>query len=1090
MASGMLGWLIWLPDFDGIGKGRVVCTVDAWFDQAVFPLRDLVSPMSPCVNVDACEHLDLESYRMNLRESDLPSNLAVDSQHHDGPMSQEDVHTNMPELHENHILSDFGRTTSSSRRTNATTFSQQAEEAPSLTTAPTATPISVPPDCDNNMIGPDGTCALDYVTREVERKFKDGKLYHGTIVDTYKNDTTKWPCFRVRWNEDGTLTTHPWTHLAKLLRGESTTVRKGSIPASKASTHNPTQDEPVTVTVRFDSHSGPTTLGEKGSRKDKNLQLWQRATTSCIKTATDAQLADYCFHNTVRLRAQARMLFPDNVTYDLSVVSYDTTVDGVKVVIGGVDVDSRKAGKLFYFDTTVSTPTTTAIRTAPTVLTLRDIITLTQPNALTFADLPQTMSTDTPIVSNTGRLNRRGTPIAYGARVSAVRESRLTLTSSEFTILPAGEKEFLDSDHFSAFAAVGPTISDHAGGSLPTENGGDYDGAKQVFVAMGPDGDEESDFYYFGSPTTVPSLSVITSSSTETESTPSPPRGKVSNVTASVCHTLLMVVGAVLPNGSYDLTQAPKTQKEAYSRPDAHLWKQAEQTEMETLFGKRTFEFVDESMRGGKRVLPTRWTYALKTDGRGNVTRYKARLVARGDLQAKHTYGETSSPTARTAMIRMLLATCVKRSCFLSSFDIKCAFVSALIDTEIFISLPDGYQAPPGKVARLIHCLYGTKQASRLFAQALCEWLVEYGFVKIDDDDTLFRLDVGGEFIILSTYVDDGIACHSSQAIFDDFLSALSKRFEISSKGELNLFCGVTIDYDREAGTLKMGQEQYVKDTLRRFGMESCHQASTPLPPDTHMVTAPDDELVDEEQHAMYMQLIGSLQWVANYTRPDIAYAVNQCARFLQAPGKQHIIYARHILRYLTGTSHMGIGYTRDALPDFVQPGRTYPINYPILYGYCDADHAGDPETRISVSGFIIYMAGGPIHWGSRRQDLVALSSTEAEFYAGSVAGCEVEYFRHLLERLGYPQLHSTLLGEDNMACVYMQSKAYGALKRSKHIDTRIHRLRQLNTRGVLTLWKIPTAEQRADPLTKALSEGLHATHATHMIQSCGTRSE
>ena len=118
----------------------------------------------------------------------------------------------------------------------------------------------------------------------------------------------------------------------------------------------------------------------------------------------------------------------------------------------------------------------------------------------------------------------------------------------------------------------------------------------------------------------------------------------------------------------------------------------------------------------------------------------------------------------------------------------------------------------------------------------------------------------------------------------------------------------------------------------------------------------------------------------------------------------------------------------------------------------------------------------------SRRQTIQGLSSCESEFMASSLAGCEVEYFRHLLERLGFPQRFPTLLGEDNISCIYMQSKRYGALKRSKHIDTRVYRLRELYARGVVCLTKVHTSVQRADPFTKPLSAGLHADHMKYIM--------
>jgi len=178
----------------------------------------------------------------------------------------------------------------------------------------------------------------------------------------------------------------------------------------------------------------------------------------------------------------------------------------------------------------------------------------------------------------------------------------------------------------------------------------------------------------------------------------------------------------------------------------------------------------------------------------------------------------------------------------------------------------------------------------------------------------------------------------------------------------------------------------------------------------------------------------------------------------LACPGPSHIVAAKRILRYLAGTPDYSIRYVRNSVPE----ANT-------IRGFVDADHAGDPHTRISVSGYIMYCNGGPISWSSKRQPIVALSSSEAEFYAASLAGCEVEYLRRIFEGLGFRQQKPTVVYEDNQGTIYM-SRAAGSFSRSKHIDTRVFRLRSLCAAGILELVKIDTKHNVADIFTKGLA--------------------
>ncbi|XP_060670943.1 secreted RxLR effector protein 161-like [Ziziphus jujuba] len=130
----------------------------------------------------------------------------------------------------------------------------------------------------------------------------------------------------------------------------------------------------------------------------------------------------------------------------------------------------------------------------------------------------------------------------------------------------------------------------------------------------------------------------------------------------------------------------------------------------------------------------------------------------------------------------------------------------------------------------------------------------------------------------------------------------------------------------------------------------------------------------DLEDATMYQQLVGSLIYLT-LTRPDISFAVGVVSRYMQSPKKPHLEAVRRILRYVKGTINLGLLYKRGEECKLV--------------GYCDADYAGDHDTRRSTTGYIFSLGSGAISWCSKRQPTVSLSTTEAEYRAATMAGQE-----------------------------------------------------------------------------------------------------
>ncbi|CAL1402124.1 unnamed protein product [Linum trigynum] len=182
-------------------------------------------------------------------------------------------------------------------------------------------------------------------------------------------------------------------------------------------------------------------------------------------------------------------------------------------------------------------------------------------------------------------------------------------------------------------------------------------------------------------------------------------------------------------------------------------------------------------------------------------------------------------------------------------------------------------------------------------------------------------------------------------------------------------------------------------------------------------------------------------------------------SRFMEAPTRQHLLAAKRVLRYLKGTVSYGIWYGRKAGDGS-------------LVGYIDSDYARDSDDKKSTSGYVFFLAGGAISWSSKKQPVVTLSTTKAEFVAASYSATQCVWLRKILEQMGWKQCveGTTQIMCDNNSAIKL-SKNPVMHGRSKHIDVRFHFLRDLAKEGFIELEHCGTHDQIADVMTKALKQ-------------------
>ena len=306
---------------------------------------------------------------------------------------------------------------------------------------------------------------------------------------------------------------------------------------------------------------------------------------------------------------------------------------------------------------------------------------------------------------------------------------------------------------------------------------------------------------------------------------------------------------------------------------------------------------------------------------------------------------------------------------------------------------------------------------------------------------------------IVSVYVDDLIVMTKTAEEMQQIKESLASHFQMKDVGKLHYCLGINIEQNEEQKCLKIHQKQYILNMLKKYSLFDAKIITTPA--DIIVKLKKDDGVSKNVNSVVYQSMVGSLLYATIATRPDIAQAVGMVSKFCSKPTEAHLTAVKRILRYLKGTLNLAIKYQKS--------------EDKILVGYSDADWAGDLDDRHSTTGNLFLMARGPINWLSKKQGVVALSTSEAEYVALSFATQEVVWLRKLLiTDLKVTLQGPTVLMEDNQGTIAIAKNAV-AHTRTKHIDIRYHYILEAVQDGIANLYYCPTEKMIADVLTKPL---------------------
>ncbi|RVX14649.1 Retrovirus-related Pol polyprotein from transposon RE1 [Vitis vinifera] len=415
----------------------------------------------------------------------------------------------------------------------------------------------------------------------------------------------------------------------------------------------------------------------------------------------------------------------------------------------------------------------------------------------------------------------------------------------------------------------------------------------------------------------------------------------------------------------------PKSTHEALSHPG---WRQAMVDEMTALHSNGTWDLV--VLPSGKSTVGCRWVYAVKVGPDGQVDRLKARLVAKGYTQVYGSdYGDTFSPVAKIASVRLLLSMAAMCSWPLYQLDIKNAFLHGDPAEEVYMEQPPGFvaQGESGLVCRLRRSLYGLKQSPRAWFSRFSSVVQEFGMLRSSSQDGIQKL---------------------KQHLFT--------HFQTKDLGKLKYFLGIEIA--QSSSGVVLSQRKYALDILEETGMLDCKPVDTPMDPNVKLVPGQGEPLGDPGR---YRRLVG-----------------------------QGVLYENR-------------GHTQ-------------------VVGYTDADWAGSPTDRRSTSGYCVFIGGNLISWKSKKQDVVARSSAEAEYRVMALATCELIWLRHLLQELRFGKDEQMKLICDNQVALHIASNPVFH-ERTKHIEVDCHFIREKIASGCVATSFVNSNDQLADIFTKSL---------------------
>ena len=504
----------------------------------------------------------------------------------------------------------------------------------------------------------------------------------------------------------------------------------------------------------------------------------------------------------------------------------------------------------------------------------------------------------------------------------------------------------------------------------------------------------------------------------------------------------------------------PASLDEALRGPNAKEWQAALDYEISQL--EKLGTWVLEDLPKGEPIIPCTEVLKEKRGPNGEIESYRVRIVAGGHKQVEGiNYTETFSAAVKTPTVRVVLANAAEKDWEIHQIDVKSAYLQAPLKETIYMRPPRGVLKPgqEGKVCRLLKGLYGLKQAGRGWYQELAKVMVgELGFKRSALDHSVFYRRSEEEHTVVAVATDDMALTSKRASDIVKLKSEISQYWQITDGGEMHWYLGFAIKRDRVARTISINQRAYIEAMLNKFRLTNAKPVSTSMESGAHFTKEQGPSTPTQAMQMRgvpYAEAVGCVLWPVMIMRPDCAFAVGILSQFVQNPGNAHWEALKRVMVYL--------GMTKDLWLTFGGRSRK------LVEGFCDSDYANQRD-RHSIAGFSYHFGQGAISWSSKKQQVIALSTVEAEYIAQAHAAKEALWLRSFISEIRNESARAITINSDNQGAIAL-SKDNKFHSRTKHIDVRYHFIREAVEDGKVSVVYIPTDDNPADIFTKPLAK-------------------
>ena len=529
-----------------------------------------------------------------------------------------------------------------------------------------------------------------------------------------------------------------------------------------------------------------------------------------------------------------------------------------------------------------------------------------------------------------------------------------------------------------------------------------------------------------------------------------------------------------------DLVKDPESFEEAYNHTDINKkikWRHAISKEFEDMKAKGVWEKFNKSeIPNGRNCIKNKWIFKTKRNGI-----FRARLVACGYSQIPGVdFQESYAPVINDVTFRILLVTMLTWNLIGKVIDIETAFLHGELKETIYMEIPKGMEANKNECLILKRTIYGLVQSAREFYNKLVISLKGCGFKGSPVDPCLWIKHSELGIVMVAVYVDDCLVVGSESGI-DDMINCL-KNCDFGLKVEDNLtdYLSCKININQDTKTTFVMQPHLINSLIEKFGEEVMNLSNyaTPGTPRFKIVRPDDEDKIDLEMQSKYRSGVGMLLYLIKYSRPDLANVVRELSKCMDGASLAAYKEMQRVIKFVLDTKLYCLK---------LQP--KHESEEWDLVSYCDSDWAGDPESRISVTGFIMYLLGVPICWRSKAQKGVTLSSSEAEYVAMSEAVKEIRFIYYLLKSMCIEVQLPIIVRCDNVGAIFMAENSSSGV-RTRHIDTRYHFVREHIVDGFISIKFVKSYENDADIFTKNVSKDTYTKHVSNFLGKFGDSND